>query len=82
MSATLEWVSLVAIALVLWIGGVLILQDNMNYGTLSAFILYAQRLFDPLRQFADKFTMFQNQNFIHITNSGETMGNNNRCFVD
>ncbi|MBF2055680.1 MAG: ABC transporter ATP-binding protein [Cyanobacterium sp. T60_A2020_053] len=59
VSATLEWVSLGAIALVLWIGGVLILQDNMNYGTLSAFILYAQRLFDPLRQFADKFTMFQ-----------------------
>ncbi|WP_069789465.1 ABC transporter ATP-binding protein [Cyanobacterium sp. IPPAS B-1200] len=59
VSATLEWVSLVAIAIVLWIGGVLILGDNLNYGTLSAFILYSQRLFDPLRQFADKFTMFQ-----------------------
>ncbi len=59
VSATLEWVSLVAIAVVLWIGGLLILADNLNYGTLSAFILYAQRLFDPLRQFADKFTMFQ-----------------------
>ncbi len=59
VSATLEWVSLVAIAVVLWIGGVLILDDQLNYGTLSAFILYSQRLFDPLRQFADKFTMFQ-----------------------
>jgi ATP-binding cassette subfamily B protein len=59
VSATLEWVALVAIAFVLWLGGVLILQDKLNFGILSAFILYSQRLFDPLRQFADKFTMFQ-----------------------
>ena len=59
VSATLEWISLVAIAAVLWVGGVLILRDTMTYGALSAFILYAQRLFNPLRQFADKFTMFQ-----------------------
>ncbi|WPF87139.1 ABC transporter ATP-binding protein [Cyanobacterium aponinum AL20118] len=59
VSATLEWISLVAIATVLWIGGIFILQDSLTFGILSAFILYAQRLFDPLRQFADKFTMFQ-----------------------
>lgn len=59
VSATLEWVSLIAIAGVLWLGGILILQNNLSFGILSAFILYSQRLFDPLRQFADKFTMFQ-----------------------
>lgn len=59
VSATLEWISLVAIAGVLWLGGLLVLKNNLNFGILSAFILYAQRLFDPLRQFADKFTMFQ-----------------------
>ena len=59
VSATLEWIALVAIAAVLWIGGVFVLQDSMTYGALSAFILYAQRLFNPIRQFADKFTMFQ-----------------------
>ncbi|MEL6501205.1 MAG: ABC transporter ATP-binding protein [Cyanobacteria bacterium J06588_4] len=59
VSATLEWIALVAIAAVLWVGGVFVLQDTMTYGALSAFILYAQRLFNPLRQFADKFTMFQ-----------------------
>ena len=59
VSATLEWIALVAIAVVLWAGGTFILQDTMTYGALSAFILYAQRLFNPLRQFADKFTMFQ-----------------------
>jgi len=59
VSATLEWISLVAIAAVLWLGGWLILRDSLSFGVLSAFILYAQRLFNPLRQFADKFTMFQ-----------------------
>lgn len=59
VSATLEWISLVAIAGVLWVGGILILQNSLSFGILSAFILYSQRLFDPLRQFADKFTMFQ-----------------------
>ncbi|MBW4533095.1 MAG: ABC transporter ATP-binding protein/permease [Pleurocapsa minor HA4230-MV1] len=59
VSATLEWIALVAIAAVLWLGGIFVLQDTMTYGALLAFILYAQRLFNPLRQFADKFTMFQ-----------------------
>lgn len=31
----------------------------MEIGTLTAFILFAQKLFDPLRQFADKFTAIQ-----------------------
>ena len=59
VSATLEWIALVAIAAVLWVGGLLVLRDTMTYGALTSFILYAQRLFNPLRQFADKFTMFQ-----------------------
>lgn len=59
VSSTLEWISLVAIAGVLWLGGWLIFKDALSFGVLSAFILYSQRLFNPLRQFADKFTMFQ-----------------------
>jgi len=31
----------------------------LSLGALTAFILYAQRLFDPLRQFAEKFTAIQ-----------------------
>ncbi len=59
VSATLEWIALVAIAAVLWMGGQRLLQGTLNFGTLSAFILFAQRLFDPLRQFAEKFTAIQ-----------------------
>jgi ATP-binding cassette subfamily B multidrug efflux pump len=59
VSATLEWIALVAIAGVLWLGGLLVMQDALTFGTLASFILFAQRLFDPLRQFADKFTSIQ-----------------------
>ena len=72
VSATLEWISLVTIAAVLGVGGWLILQDNLEFGVLAAFILYAQRLFNPLRQFADKFTMFQS-GFTAIERIGELM---------
>lgn len=59
VSATLEWISLVAIAAVLWLGGLFVMGNTLSFGVLSAFILYAQRLFDPLRRFAEKFTMLQ-----------------------
>ncbi|MGB3652720.1 MAG: ABC transporter ATP-binding protein [Rivularia sp. (in: cyanobacteria)] len=59
VSATLEWIALVAIAGVLWIGGWLILREQLTVGLLTSFVLYAQRLFDPLRQFAEKFTIIQ-----------------------
>lgn len=59
VSATLEWVSLIAIAGVLGIGGWLVQGQSLDFGTLSTFILFAQRLFDPLRQFAEKFTAIQ-----------------------
>jgi ATP-binding cassette subfamily B protein len=59
VSATLEWIAFVAIAGVLWLGGQLVLGDTMTVGKLAEFILFSQRLFDPLRQFADKFTAIQ-----------------------
>ena len=59
VSATLEWMSLVAIAGVLWLGGVFILNKQINFGTFTTFIVFAQRLFNPLQQFANKFTVFQ-----------------------
>ena len=59
VSATLEWIAFVAIAGVLWLGGQLVLGDAMTVGRLAEFILFSQRLFDPLRQFADKFTAIQ-----------------------
>ncbi|TYQ26607.1 ABC transporter ATP-binding protein [Pseudanabaena sp. UWO310] len=59
VSATLEWIALVAIAGVLWLGGGKIVQKNLTFGELSAFVLFSQRLFDPIRQLAEKFTTIQ-----------------------
>jgi ATP-binding cassette, subfamily B, multidrug efflux pump len=59
ISATLEWISLVAIAVVLWFGSAMIVGKQIELGTLSAFVIFAQRLFEPLRQFGEKFTAIQ-----------------------
>jgi ATP-binding cassette subfamily B protein len=59
VSATLEWISLVAIAGVLWLGGGQITNKTLTFGELAAFVLYSQRLFEPLRQLAEKFTIIQ-----------------------
>ncbi len=59
ISSLLEWVSIAAIALVISLGGWLVLRDALALGTLVTFVLYAQRLFNPLRQVAERFTFIQ-----------------------
>ena len=59
ISAFIEWVALVAVALVLALGGAMVIGGAMGLGTLTTFILFSQRLFDPLRQLAERFTQIQ-----------------------
>ena len=59
ISAFLEWVSLGAVAVVLALGGWMVTSGAMGLGILTTFILYSQRLFDPLRQMAERFTQIQ-----------------------
>ena len=59
ISALIEWVALSAIAVVLALGGWMVLGSTIGLGTLTTFILYSQRLFDPLRQLAERFTQIQ-----------------------
>ena len=59
ISALIEWVALSAVAVVLALGGWMVLGSSMGLGTLTTFILYSQRLFDPLRQLAERFTQIQ-----------------------
>ncbi len=59
VSATLEWIALAAIGGVLWLGSLLVQGNELEFGILTSFILFAQRLFDPLRQFAERFTAIQ-----------------------
>ena len=59
ISAFIEWVALTAVAAVLALGGWMVSGGAMGLGTLTTFILYSQRLFDPLRQLAERFTQIQ-----------------------
>jgi ATP-binding cassette subfamily B protein len=59
ISAMIEWVALVAVAAVLALGGTMVTRGLLGLGTLTTFILFSQRLFDPLRQLAERFTQIQ-----------------------
>jgi len=59
ISALIEWVALVAVAAVLALGGTMVTRGLLGLGTLTTFILFSQRLFDPLRQLAERFTQIQ-----------------------
>ncbi len=59
VSATLEWITFIAVAGVLLLGGWLVESEQIDFGMLATFILFSQRVFDPLRQLAEKFTTIQ-----------------------
>ena len=59
ISAFIEWISLAAVAVVISLGGYMVTSGSMGLGTLTTFILYSQRLFEPLRQLAERFTQIQ-----------------------
>jgi len=59
VSATLAWVASIGIGGILWIGSKQILSSSITFGELSAFILFSRRLFEPLRQLGEKFTVIQ-----------------------
>tara|TARA_Y100001968_G_C19421198_1_gene751826 strand:+ start:128 stop:1933 length:1806 start_codon:yes stop_codon:yes gene_type:complete len=59
ISAFIEWFSLAAIALVLAVGGLFVTDGFMGLGKLTTFVIYSQRLFEPLRQLAERFTQIQ-----------------------
>ncbi|CAK6692300.1 ABC transporter ATP-binding protein [Synechococcus sp. CCY9201] len=59
ISAFIEWVALSAVAVVLALGGWMVTSGSMGLGVLTTFILFSQRLFDPLRQLAERFTQIQ-----------------------
>jgi ATP-binding cassette subfamily B protein len=49
----------IAVGAVLWVGGVLIEDSLITFGTYSVFIQYAVQIFDPIQQLARVFSEFQ-----------------------
>ena len=59
-SPMIEVCGSLALAVIVWHGGGQILQDTLTFGVLFAFIQYSQRLFWPIRELSEKYTIFQN----------------------
>lgn len=58
--SSVSFFSYVALALVLWRGGIITMKQVMGIGTLSAFMSYAQGLMDPLLWIIDAFSSLIN----------------------
>ncbi len=54
-----EFMSSLAIALILWYGGGEILQEQMTLGELVAFLSYMRLFFQPLRDLSQKYSIVQ-----------------------
>jgi ATP-binding cassette subfamily B protein len=57
--SSVEALSSITVAVVLWIGGGEVLHRTLTLGTLVAFIFYAQLFFNPLREVSSKYTTLQ-----------------------
>ncbi|MBI1924743.1 ATP-binding cassette domain-containing protein, partial [Candidatus Poribacteria bacterium] len=56
----IEVMGSLATAIIIWYGSGQILQKSLTFGVLVAFIQYGQRLFWPIRELSEKYTIFQN----------------------
>ena len=54
-----DFMGALATALVVGVGGYLVLGDALTAGTLVAFLLYVERFFDPIRELAQRYNTFQ-----------------------
>ncbi len=54
-----DFLGSLAAALVVGVGGWLVLGDALTAGTLVAFVLYVEQFFDPIRQLAQRYNTFQ-----------------------
>ncbi|MFN2189110.1 MAG: ABC transporter ATP-binding protein, partial [Candidatus Promineifilaceae bacterium] len=54
-----DFIGSIATALVVALGGWLVLEGNITSGVLVAFVLYVERFFDPIRELAQRYNTFQ-----------------------
>ena len=54
-----EFLSMLGVALLYWIGGVRVIGGALEIGVLVAFMIYAQRFFRPIQDLSEKFNILQ-----------------------
>ncbi|PKO14824.1 antibiotic ABC transporter ATP-binding protein [candidate division BRC1 bacterium HGW-BRC1-1] len=55
----IEVIGALALALIIWYGGVRALSGGLTVGVIYLFIQYIQRFFQPIKDLSDKFNIFQ-----------------------
>jgi ATP-binding cassette subfamily B protein len=54
-----EFLEALALALILWYGGIASLREALTLGSLVAFIQYAERFFRPIRDLSERYNILQ-----------------------
>jgi ATP-binding cassette, subfamily B, multidrug efflux pump len=54
-----ELFTAIALALIIWYGGIAIIQENTSVGVVTAFLLYARRFFRPIQDLSEKYNVLQ-----------------------
>lgn len=54
-----DFVSMAATAIVIWVGGQMVLRGTLTAGELVAFVLYIDRFFDPIRDLSQRYNTLQ-----------------------
>jgi ATP-binding cassette subfamily B protein len=67
-----------AVALIIWQGGGLVLSDRLSLGTLVAFLTYMQMFFRPVRDLAEKYNILQSamasaERIFHLLDNQEAL---------
>ncbi len=55
----IELISAVALALILWYGGIEVVNNTLTIGIVVAFVQYSQRFFQPIRDLSEKYNIMQ-----------------------
>ena len=55
----IDFLGVIAMALVVWIGGAATLGESVTPGVLVAFLLYIERFFEPIRDLSRRYDSFQ-----------------------
>jgi ATP-binding cassette subfamily B protein len=55
----IEFIAAVAVALVLWYGGLNVLEGTLTVGVVAAFLQYVRRFYRPIQDLSEKFNILQ-----------------------
>jgi ATP-binding cassette subfamily B protein len=54
-----EFIGAIALALILWYGGLGIIGGTVTFGVVVAFLQYSERFYQPIRDLSEKYNVFQ-----------------------